>query len=97
MIFEHLAGPGCKNRRGYSGNRITAQEMAGCDTFQCLALKDRSWKPELDDLDFENESSCFLSSLSDFMPGRGNRSTTATERHGVNRPWVDILFISVST
>ena len=98
MVFEHLAGPECRNRRGYSGNRITAQEMAGCDTFQCLARKNTSWEPEFDDLDFENESGCFLSSLNDFMPGRGYpMHDAATERHGVKQPWVDILFVSVST
>ncbi|KYG50048.1 hypothetical protein M433DRAFT_574 [Acidomyces richmondensis BFW] len=36
---EHIAGPGRLNQDGYSGHRITLEEMRGCITSQCLVRK----------------------------------------------------------
>ena len=58
---EHIAGPGCVSGRGYSGHRISLEEMKGCRAVQCLMIKNKDWLPEADDQDFELESK-YLSS-----------------------------------
>lgn len=37
--LEHIAGPGCINTYGYSGHRISIEEMRTCTTVQCLVPK----------------------------------------------------------
>jgi hypothetical protein len=68
--FEHIAGPGCRNRAGYSGHKISAEEMRGCQVSQCLIRKSWDFKPLDDDEDFEKEGGFCLSGLSDCMPPR---------------------------
>ncbi|KAL3418165.1 hypothetical protein PVAG01_09880 [Phlyctema vagabunda] len=68
--YEHVAGPNCRNRNGYNGHLVTAQEMRGCNILQCLMRKNTSWVRQPDDLDFEVESECFLSGISEHMPSR---------------------------
>lgn len=70
--WEHIAGPGCKALSAYSGHRITADEMYGCTTAQCLVPKPadsgRGWSPYELDQPFEASGQYFLSGLSDDMP-----------------------------
>jgi hypothetical protein len=46
--LEHLAGPGCINRYGYSSHCIGGEEMRGCNLMQCLLRKQSDWSPEYD-------------------------------------------------
>ena len=39
-ITEHLAGPACLSTGGYSGQRISADEMKDCVRVQCLMYVD---------------------------------------------------------
>ncbi|KAF2666297.1 hypothetical protein BT63DRAFT_55500 [Microthyrium microscopicum] len=68
--LEHLAGPLCNHPRGYNGNNISAEEMFGCCTSQCLVPKDGFWKPHPTDEDFELSSKYFLSGLGGHMNSR---------------------------
>ena len=82
---EHLAGPGCLHSRGYSGFRISAGEMKGCATVQCLMSKDEDWCPQPDDQSFEVAGDYFLSGLSRSMPGRDEGGLEVIPaRHGAN-------------
>jgi hypothetical protein len=99
IIYEHIAGPACKAGLGYNGNIITAEEMRGCNTFQCLVDKRninyQLSKYEESDVDYERTSNYFLSGLSNRMPSRdtGSQSSLVPPRHGVteivgdNVPW----------
>ena len=60
---EHIAGPGCVSENGYSGYRISLEEMKGCRAIQCLVSKDSSWTPEDDDEDFEIKGAHFLTGI----------------------------------
>jgi hypothetical protein len=89
--YEHIAGPECKYRSGYSGSQVTAQEMRGCKTLQCLASKAAYWKPEPDDLDVERTSRYFLSGISDYFPSRDMGVThVSPERHHLQAPFADV-------
>ena len=91
--LEHLAGPGCSHHRGYSGYRITAEQMKGCATAQCLVRKTAEWRPEPDDQSFELEGDFFLSGLSGLMPSSDVDSPEFWPvRHGVGRLEPDIQF-----
>jgi hypothetical protein len=85
--FEHIAGPGCRNRAGYSGHKISAEEMRGCQVSQCLVRKPLDFEPLEDDEDFEKEGEFCLSGLSDHMPSR-DRYYPRVEpaRHGCELP-----------
>lgn len=61
---EHIAGPGCVNRNGYSGHRIAVEEIKGCYTVQCIVRKGRCWTPEPEDQEFERSSDYCISGLS---------------------------------
>ena len=41
--FQHLAGPGCASIDGYSGYRISVEEMQGSRAVQALAKKGEDW------------------------------------------------------
>lgn len=60
---EHVAGPGCASGLGYSGHRITVEEMRDVRKTQCLLEKGVDWEPEADDQDFELESNYFLTGI----------------------------------
>jgi hypothetical protein len=80
--LEHLAGPGCINRYGYSSHRIGVEEMRGCNLMQCLLRKQPDWSPEGDDQGFELSSSYYLSGLSGCVPSRDDNHPKYTiERH----------------
>jgi hypothetical protein len=84
-LVEHIAGPGCKNLEGYSGHEISAEEMRGCQTLQCLVQKTAApgFDPLPDDEDFERTSRFFLSGLSGHMPSRDyGVPRFKQERHG---------------
>jgi hypothetical protein len=87
--IEHIAGPGCNNENGYSGREISAAEMRGCQTVQCLVRKPKGYIFDdlPDDEDFETTGEFFLSGLSDYMPSRDYDSPRVTiARHGCDRP-----------
>ncbi|RFU72410.1 hypothetical protein TARUN_9860 [Trichoderma arundinaceum] len=70
--YEHIAGPGCCNSRGFHGDRISAEEMMDCQTVQGIFRKSKDLAPLDDDMDFERESQNYrLTGLSDFMPASG--------------------------
>lgn len=85
-----MAGPNCKNESGYKGYLITAKEMKGCNTLQCLVRKGSNWRPEPDDQDFELQNNYFLTGISDHMPSRDIDSPKLIPaRHGVDRAQAD--------
>jgi hypothetical protein len=89
--YEHIAGPGCKHRSGYSGHCVTSQEMRGCKTIQCLAPKPANWKPEPDDLEVEQTSRYFLTGISDYCPSRDISDIhVLPERHHLRTPPADV-------
>ena len=60
QCLEHLAGPSCTCIRGYSGYRISVNEMKECRAVQVLLPKKPSrWKSEPADQDFELEGELF--------------------------------------
>lgn len=82
---EHIAGPDCTIVAGYSGYRISLEEMKGCTSFQCLMEKRRDWQPIEDDEGFELESDFFLTGLGIDMPSRDENSPTVLPvRHGAD-------------
>ncbi|KAM0465751.1 hypothetical protein ACHAPV_001808 [Trichoderma viride] len=70
--YEHIAGPGCLNTRGFHGDMISVEEMMDCQTVQGIFRKPEDWTPRQDDMDFERTSTHYaLTGLSDFMPASG--------------------------
>ncbi|KAL7814154.1 hypothetical protein V8C44DRAFT_325930 [Trichoderma aethiopicum] len=81
--YEHIAGPGCCNLRGYHGDRLSLDEMMDCHTVQGLYKKTDDWTPSDDDMDFERESRRYhLTGLSDCMPPNGGDVRCAPIRGG---------------
>ncbi|XEV03491.1 hypothetical protein FSHL1_008778 [Fusarium sambucinum] len=81
--FEHVAGPTCRQIDGYNGHRISAEEMKGCKTFQCLMYKSQDWQQQSDDQDFEVKGNYFLTGLGDEMNSRNtNWPYVFPARHG---------------
>lgn len=88
--LEHLAGPRCEHASGYCGFNISAEEMRGCTTVQCLVVKTSEWTPEPDDQDFELTGKYFLSGLCGQMPSRDIGGPTMTPpRHGAEDIYPD--------
>lgn len=89
---EHIAGSGCINLNGYSGHRITTEEMKRCLTSQSLVRKPPGsallqYRPSFDDEPFEREGEFFLSGLSDHMPSRDTDCPHVyPPRHGCKSP-----------
>jgi hypothetical protein len=93
--LEHIAGPNCKHTGGYNGHRITAEQMRGCHTFQCLMRKERAWKPDPDDQEFELEGDYFLTGLGDSMQSRDmGWPEVSPPRHGVDSPQAENAIMS---
>lgn len=75
--YEHLAGGlECKWLENsvcggaFNGHAISAEEMRGCSTLQCLVPKGHGWETEDGDEEFEKSGKFFLSGLSDHSPSR---------------------------
>lgn len=84
---EHIAGLGCISLRGYNGHNITAEEMRGCYTSQCLVRKQPGFRPQQDGESFEADAQFFLSGLNDHRPTRSSSPPwVRPERHGCGRP-----------
>ena len=81
--LQHLAGPGCASIDGYSGYRISVEEMEGSRAVQTLAKKGEDWQPEGDDEDFEIESQFFLTGVGDKSPDTGPLQRIRPARHGI--------------
>lgn len=86
--IEHIAGPGCESTSAYNGHKISAEEMFGCSTLQCLARKSNArYEQGVHDEDFEVTGAFFLTGLSDHMPSRDIDSPTVyPARHGCSDP-----------
>lgn len=95
---EHIAGPNCFDDRGYNGHNISAAEMKGCTTYQCLAYKMSSWTPDSDDQEWENDSECFLTGIGDRFPSRDMAHPQVyPPRHGWDKRDADTFhFVSIS-
>ena len=85
---EHIAGIDCHSTRGYSGHRISVEEMKGCRAIQVLLGKQSDWKPEAGDEDFELEGNYFLSGLGDGSPADLELRHIRPARHGIERALV---------
>ena len=86
---EHLAGPGCVSRSGYSGHRISLAEMKGCREVQCLITKDADWMPEDDDQYFELEGDYFLSGIGHISPAIKKLEGIKPVRHGRKHTYIN--------
>ncbi|KAG8671981.1 hypothetical protein FPOAC2_05346 [Fusarium poae] len=89
-LLEHIAGPNCNQTIAYNGHRISAEDMKGCNTFQCLVYKPEDWQPQSDDQEFEVKGNYFLSGLGDDMPSQNtNWPGIFPARHGTVSLQVD--------
>lgn len=93
--FEHIAGPRCISTSGYSGWRISVEEMQGCRAVQALILKDAEWTPEPDDQDFELEGGYFLSGVGDGSPDEAPLEDLKAVRHGADSVWISDAYDEV--
>lgn len=83
-LLEHIAGPECTNTGGYNGHNISAEEMMGSGTVQCLVRKTPEWQPEAADQDWELFSEYFLSGLACHMESRDASGAICLPiRHGL--------------
>ncbi|XWW94162.1 hypothetical protein V2A60_002104 [Cordyceps javanica] len=81
---EHISGPNCVLGNAYSGQKITAEELRGCNTIQLLCPKPSDWQPEKGDDDFELDDECpsYLSGLRDHLDTTTSSATVfAPMRH----------------
>ena len=86
--FQHLAAPGCASVNGYSGYRISVEEMQGSRAVQALAKKGEDWQPEADDETFEVESQFFLTGVGDGSPGSLPLQGLKPARHSISGVWI---------
>lgn len=99
LEYEHIAGPNCRQLDGYNGHNVSVEQMLDCNTVQCLYIKPDDWQPNKDDMPFETDSKYYLSGLSDYSSGGGNKHF-APARHGCvmgtmdndNNPWINVSF-----
>lgn len=83
---EHVAGPSCICREGYSGYRITAEEMMWSNRMQCMVKKRIGWRPEDDDHDYERRTDYFLTGIGmESMILPPNIQNLRPRRHGVRQ------------
>ena len=86
--FQHIAGPECASIDGYSGYRISVEEMQGSRAVQALAKKEVGWRPEADDESFEVESQFFLTGVGDGSPGSLPLQGLKPARQSVSSIWI---------
>ena len=91
LILEHIPGPDCKCTSGYSGHRISLEEMKGCRAIQALIPKGPDWSPEPDDQEFELESNYFLTGIGDGSPDESPLEDIRPVRHGIDEVLVGNL------
>lgn len=82
--YEHVAGPGCRNRDAYLGKYISVEEMRGCSTVQCILWKKPGSSARSDDFGFERESSYFLTGVAETMPSSGTLLDFYPVRYGAD-------------
>ncbi|TKA50547.1 hypothetical protein B0A55_12851, partial [Friedmanniomyces simplex] len=88
--LEHIAGPGCTLASGYSGWRITVEEIENTLRCQCLAAKLEDWAPEPGDSDFEVEAKhCFLTGISSTSPDEFDVHGLVPVRHGIGETMIE--------
>ncbi|KAF3005603.1 hypothetical protein E8E13_001920 [Curvularia kusanoi] len=88
----------CFRGKGYNGKYITAQEMRGCNTAQCLLSKIYYSPDADDDQEFERQSSFFLSGLCGNVKSRdGGGEEFLPSRHGLEYVNVDSWFVEDDT
>lgn len=95
QAHEHIAGPNCQCLDGYSGFEISAEEMRGCQTVQCLVRKDLQSEdytttsdPERNDEEFELKGRFILSGLADYMPSADSGDPKfSPRRHSCQRAY----------
>ncbi|KUJ17088.1 uncharacterized protein LY89DRAFT_669511 [Mollisia scopiformis] len=85
---EHLAGPGCVCTSGYSGYRISVEEMRGCRSVVVILKKEEDWEEESDDQEFEKEGGYFLTGVGDGSPDEAPLEGLTPVRHGVEGVWI---------
>ncbi|KAF1950717.1 hypothetical protein CC80DRAFT_426304 [Byssothecium circinans] len=87
----------CFPGSGYKGTFITAEEMLGCNTAQCLLSKahhEHGTRDEQDDQDFERGGRYCLSGLCDHVRSRDcGGETILPARHGVSAPIIDSIVL----
>lgn len=81
--YEHIAGPTCQHLGGYHGDKISAEEMRGCTTIQCLIAKPDDRQPLRDDLAFEQVSAYHLTGLAEDITSSGKVEFSPPPRHWV--------------
>ncbi|KAH7007386.1 hypothetical protein EDB80DRAFT_457265 [Ilyonectria destructans] len=81
--YEHIAGPTCQHLGGYHGDKISAAEMRGCTTIQCLIAKPDDRQPLRDDLAFEQVSAYHLTGLAEDITSGGKVEFSPPPRHWV--------------
>ena len=87
---EHIAGPECTSTSGYSGHRISVQEMQHVISCQCLAEKRDGWIPEPGDQDFELEAEhCFLTGIGKGSLHKSTLVRLEPVRHGVSKTVIE--------
>ena len=85
---QYVAGPGCVSRSGYSGYRISVEEMRGCRAVQCLMRKEEGWVEEEEYQDFEGESGYFLTGLGDGSPDETPLEDISPVGHAIADVWI---------
>ncbi|KAK5720216.1 hypothetical protein LTR15_007489 [Elasticomyces elasticus] len=81
---EHIAGPNCKSTQGYSGWRITVEEMGDILRCLCIAAKPEDWQPEIGDKDYEIDATyCFVAGVSK-CPDEFEAGELTPTRHGLS-------------
>ncbi|RAQ45561.1 hypothetical protein AFGD_005874 [Aspergillus flavus] len=91
--YEHIAGPDCRNTQGYLGKNISAEEMTGCHTVQCILAKREDWEPRPDDMEFEHKSRYHLTGVAENMPSSGYGLKFAPVRHGIDNIQAETEFL----
>jgi hypothetical protein len=88
---EHVSGPNCTSINAYHGNRISAEAMRECNTYQCLLSRNETWEPQESELeDFEKQGRFVLSGISGCMePDYRSYSEVFPRRNNVRAPETD--------
>ncbi|KAK5739442.1 hypothetical protein LTR17_005347 [Elasticomyces elasticus] len=86
---EHIAGPNCELTLGYSGWRITAEEMRDILRCLCIAAKSEDWQPEVGDKDYEVDATyCFVAGVS-HSPDEFSAEEMTPVRHGLEQTMIN--------